>query len=281
LAAAAVVAFATPQAESIAEDLQQQTVRPDDTPNHIPEVVAVGYKQEAVPKDTTKAFDVVEEMPEYPGGTKAMMDYLMNNIKYPEDAMKKNIEGRVIASFVVDRDGNITEPRVVKSVYPSLDQEALRIVQAMPRWKPGKQSGKTVRVKYTLPIIFKLTGDKKGGESTQTETFKTFDVVEQMPEYPGGIEAMMQYLSQSVTYPKDAEKAQAEGRVIVTFVVDSDGSVVEPKVVKGVYPSLDQEALRVVQAMPKWTPGKQSGKAVRVKYTLPITFKLQGTNKKA
>ena len=104
---------------------------------------------------------------------------------------------------------------------------------------------------------------------------KVFDGVEQMPEYPGGIQALFEYLSQNVKYPADAEKQKVEGRVIATFVVETDGSISSIEVVKPAFPSLDAEAIRVLSGMPKWTPGKQSGKEVRVKYTVPINFNLK------
>lgn len=104
------------------------------------------------------AFDVVEEMPVYPGGMPAMMDFFYKNMKYPKEAFDAKQEGRVIAQFVVEKDGSITDAHIVKSVSPALDAEALRIVNAMPNWTPGRQNGKPVRVKYTVPISFKLTG---------------------------------------------------------------------------------------------------------------------------
>lgn len=100
--------------------------------------------------------------------------------------------------------------------------------------------------------------------------------VEEMPEFPGGAPKLLEYLSQNIRYPKDAEEAKKQGRVIVSFVVEKDGSISDAKVVKSVDPSLDAEALRVVNTMPNWIPGKQSGKAVNVKYSVPITFRLDG-----
>ena len=107
------------------------------------------------------AFDVVEQMPEYPGGPKALMEFLNNNVQYPAEAEKAGIQGRVIATFVVEKDGSISNAKVVKSVDPLLDAEALRVIDAMPNWKPGMQNGKVVRVKYTIPLSFHLDG---GGE---------------------------------------------------------------------------------------------------------------------
>ena len=107
------------------------------------------------------------------------------------------------------------------------------------------------------------------------EENKVFDVVEQMPSYPGGMGALMQYLSSHIKYPAIAEENGIQGRVICTFVVERDGSITDVKIAKSVDPSLDKEAMRVVSSMPKWIPGKQNGSAVRVKYTLPVTFRLQ------
>ena len=107
------------------------------------------------------------------------------------------------------------------------------------------------------------------------EENKVFDVVEQMPSYPGGMGALMQYLSSHIKYPVIAEENGIQGRVICTFVVERDGSITDVKIAKSVDPSLDKEAMRVVSSMPKWIPGKQNGSAVRVKYTLPVTFRLQ------
>lgn len=101
-------------------------------------------------------FMVVEQMPEFPGGIKELMDYLGTNVKYPENAMKKNVQGRVVVQFVVEKDGSLSEASVIRSIDPDLDAEALRVVQTMPKWKPGMQKGQAVRVKYTLPVSFKL-----------------------------------------------------------------------------------------------------------------------------
>lgn len=101
-------------------------------------------------------FMVVEDQPEFPGGTAALMEYLRNNIKYPAICRENNIQGKVIVTFVVNKDGAITDPEVVKSVNPSLDKEALRVISQMPNWKPGTQRGKPVRVKFNVPVSFQL-----------------------------------------------------------------------------------------------------------------------------
>ena len=105
---------------------------------------------------TQKVFDVVEVMPSFPGGQGALIQYLNSHVKYPVVAQENGIQGRVTISFVVERDGSITDVKVARSVDPSLDKEAARVVSSMPRWTPGKQNGSAVRVKFNVPVVFKL-----------------------------------------------------------------------------------------------------------------------------
>ena len=115
------------------------------------------HAQKTVVSQTNqKVFDTVEQMPEYPGGMQAMIAFLQTNMKYPEDAAKQKVEGRVMVQFIVDTDGSISDVHVAKQVFPSLDAEAIRVVQAMPKWTPGKEKGNVVRVKYNLPIVFRM-----------------------------------------------------------------------------------------------------------------------------
>ena len=170
-------------------------------------------------------FEVVEHMPEFTGGgMPALMEYLSKNIKYPEAAMKKGIQGRGIVQFVVEKDGSITNVKILRGVDPELDKEAVRVVSAMPKWKPGTQRGEAVRVRFTVPVMFRLTEDKipvkyapienKINElvvvgyapegTTVPEEGTIFEVVEQMPEYPGGMPAMMEFISKNIKYPAAA-----------------------------------------------------------------------------
>ena len=234
-------------------------------------------------------FQVVEEMPEFTGGMAECMKFLSKNIKYPTIAQENGVQGRVIVQFVVTKEGDITEAKVVRGVDPYLDAEALRVINSMPKWKPGKQNGEAVNVKYTIPVTFKLSSpdgevkevkDKDGktiGAGTQAKVDENgiHMVCEEMPEFPGGMRECMNFLGKNVKYPETAQKNGVQGRVIVQFVVNRDGSIAEPKVVRGVDPELDAEALRVISIMPKWKPGKQKGEAVRVKYTIPVMFRLQ------
>ena len=130
----------------------------------------------------------------------------------------------------------------------------------------SEETGQAVEIAYVPPTV----------EEEEVEEQEIFEVVEQMPEFPnGGMAGLMQYLSKNIKYPTIAQENGTQGRVTVQFVVNADGSIVDAKVIRGVDPYLDKEALRVINSMPKWKPGMQRGKAVRVKYTVPVMFRLQ------
>lgn len=129
----------------------------------------------------------------------------------------------------------------------------------------SEENNQAVEFKYVAPVV----------EEEEPEEAEIFMVVEEMPEFPGGMAECLKFLGKNIKYPTIAQENGVQGRVIVQFVVNQDGSIVDPVVVRSVDPYLDKEALRVIKTMPKWKPGKQRGKAVRVKYTVPVTFKLQ------
>ena len=117
-------------------------------------LATAGAQQTEKPCD--KVYDIVEVMPQFPGGQGELMKFLRNNIKYPAEAQKNKIEGRVIVTFVVNKKGRIIDPTVERSAHPLLDAEALRVVKRMPKWTPGRMNGEPVNVKYALPVTFKL-----------------------------------------------------------------------------------------------------------------------------
>ena len=186
VAAIAVTAFARPEISETAEELS--AVKVNDL-TAIVEAKAVKSTEEVVQvatalKDTAKpvevkyipvevteklqgtpVFEVVEQMPEYPGGIAASVEYIQKNMRYPEAAEKNGTQGRVTVQFIIDKEGNVTNPKVLRSVDKDLDAEAIRLVGAMPKWKPGMQKGKAVAVKYTLPVVFKL----ESGEITSSQ----------------------------------------------------------------------------------------------------------------
>lgn len=242
-------------------------------------------------------FEVVEHMPEFPnGGMGALMKYLNENMQYPASAKEKGMQGRVTLQFVVDKDGSISGTKVLRGVDADLDKEAIRLINNMPNWKPGTQGGQPVRVKYTVPVMFRLTSDDKkpeqeykpvNGQPSEVVAVANastppaepegvvFEVVENMPEFPGGMEGLMQYISRNIKYPVEAHKAGIQGRVMIQLIVDKEGNAGHAKIVQGTDSLLNAEALRIVSNMPKWKPGTQRGQAVNVKYTFPIMFKIQ------
>lgn len=191
VAAVAVVAFATPKAESLSKEIEHDSnalvnsvVRSmPGTAEHLTmstgEAGAAGMPAEAAAtetaatdslrgrvagvsagnsKDDGRVFDVVEEQPRYPGGTNALMTYLRDNIKYPAEAAKAGIQGKVIVQFVVGKDGTVRDVKPIRNISPELDAEAVRVVAAMPKWVPGYQRGEAVNVRYTLPVNFRMDG---------------------------------------------------------------------------------------------------------------------------
>lgn len=240
--------------------------------------------------DDPEVFEVVEQMPRFPnGGMPGLMQYLTENIRYPESAKQANIQGRVTVQFVVGKDGSIGNVSILRGVDEALDKEAIRVISAMPKWEPGMQRGEAVKVRYTVPVMFRLPKETKPyapvdkvGEVVVVGIPKdeakvdgeVLDVAEKMPEFPGGMSGLMQYLSQNIKYPAEARKNGTQGRVVVEVVINTEGRATHAKVTRSVGPSLDAEALRVINDMPAWKPGTKDGKPVNVKFSVPIMFRL-------
>jgi TonB family protein len=298
--------------------------------------------------DKDGVYQVIEKMPQFPGGEKALLEFISHNLKYPVDAQEKGIQGRIIVRFVVTKTGKVENVEIVRGLHPSLDKEGVRVVSSLPDWIPGEQKGEKVSVYYVLPITYRLEGntkpqaldptkkpliildgeivandfsfatinkdsissvdviraDKKDklyeiaqkfsantengviiivtkkharlkipGEVLSTDE-KVYDVIEQMPLFPGGEKALLNYIAKNLKYPVEAQKKGIQGRVILRFVVASSGKTTRVEVMRSLSPVLDKEAVRVVESLPDWTPGKQNGVNVNVYYTLPISFRL-------
>ena len=233
-----------------------------------------------------EVYEVVEKMPKFPdGGMSGLMKYLSANIRYPEAAHKAGTQGRVTVQFVVGKDGSIGDVSILRGVDPALDAEAIRVISGMPKWKPGTQKGEPVNVKYTVPVMFRLTPEpvEKIDEMIVVGyrnpdapvTGEVYETVDKMPEFPGGMTGLMQHLSKNIRYPAEAHTNNIQGRVVVSVIINTEGKVTNAKIVQGVAPSLDAEALRVTGTMPDWIPGTKDGKPVNVKYTFPVVFRLQ------
>jgi TonB family protein len=243
---------------------------------------STGTKDQATIVDTTKKSDIifasVEQLPEFPGGIEGFVKFLNSNIQYPKAAKDNNIQGRVICTFIVEKDGALSGTKVVKSVGYGIDEESVRVLNLSPKWKPGIQNHRKVRVQYSVPINFTLAGaDKRVSENSIRDTSKpdkVYDAVEQLPGFPGGIEALGKFLASNIKYPKTAREKGIQGRVICSFVIETDGSLSNIIVARGVSKELDEEAIRVLKQSPSWIPGTQNGRKVRVQYSVPISYSL-------
>jgi TonB family protein len=214
---------------------------------------------------------VAEKMPEFPGGQAEMQKYVQQNLVYPELARQKGISGTVAVRFVVKADGQVDNIEVLRSVGGGCDEEAVRVVRSMPRWSPGVQNKRAVPVYFTIPIRFNLTTPAEPQNTSATEPLLA---AEKMPEFPGGQAEMFKYIQQNLVYPEIARQKGISGTVAVRFVVKTDGQVDNIEVTRGIGGGCDQEAMRVIRSMPRWTPGMHDGKIVAVYFILPVKFKL-------
>ena len=224
--------------------------------------------------------------PKFPEGEQALMAFLAKNINYPPKAAEAGIQGRVIVRIDLDAQGNITKTKITQSVHPLLDAEALRIVSLMPQWEPATENGRPKTSTVHIPVHFLITSEKSD-TSAQNEDDTEIDlpvkskdgtvyqIADEMPEFPGGMEAMTQYFAHNIKYPKEAIEAKISGRVVVKFTVTKEGAISNAAIIRSVHPVLDEEALRLVNSMPSWQAGKQDGKPVAVEYSLPILFRGQ------
>lgn len=226
---------------------------------------ASGFASDTV--SDTEIFINPHQMPQFPGGERALMKFLQENVKYPPEAVKDSIQGRVVVKFIVDSLGYVGKIEVVRSVHELLDEEAVRVCKALPRFAPGRILGKAVSVWYTLPVTFKLQ-DKLEPEKPKD--------VEVKAEFPGGEEALSQFLKDHIKYPPKAAKKKIQGRVEVEFMVDKTGKVSDVRVVNSVNKDLDREALRVCGLLPDFIPATVNGEPVEVLFKLPIRFKIPG-----
>ena len=218
-------------------------------------------------------FTAVEYEPEFPGGMEKFHNYLGQNLQYPDQARNKNIRGQVFISFVVNRDGSLTDVHISRGLSTEIDAEAIRLIKNSPMWKSGMQNGRHVRVAYTLPIPFPFPRDESSAKAQRSDADSlTFTPVEKEPEFLGGLEKFFKFLTNNLHYPDQARENNVQGKVIVSFVVERDGTLTDVKVSRGLGSGCDEEAVRVLRASPKWKPGMQNGRPVRVAYTMPISF---------
>lgn len=227
------------------------------------------------PEQGDKVYEVfVDVRPTFPGGDKKLMEWISQQLQYPQNAYDSHIQGRVIVQFLVKEDGSVGDAKIIRSVYPSLDEEALRVVRTLPTFHPAILDGKAVEYWFTIPIVFRLEDDLKSHEAPSTNSDENkiiYQAVEQMPEFPGGQAAMLKFIADNLKYPTGMTD-DSQGRVRVKFYVDTLGHVCDPQIVRGLDSALDREVLRVVRLFPEFIPGQHEGKKVNVYMDLPIRF---------
>lgn len=220
----------------------------------------------------------VEQRPQFPGGDEALVNFIKENLKYPLASFEAGIEGRVTIRFVISKEGAVTDVMVIRGLDSLCDQEAMRVVKMMPTWTPGRQSGKLVPVYYTLPVVYKLqrgTIREKTMLDSAILAGRPVYSVEVMPHFPGGEKAMQKFIKKNLRYPEFDAKKGIHGQTLIRFIVTQTGKITDVRIIHSLSPGCDAEAVRVVKLMPKWKPGTQKGKQVKVYYTLPFEFKLK------
>ncbi|MDE6638064.1 MAG: energy transducer TonB [Muribaculaceae bacterium] len=235
-----------------------------------------------------------DSRPQFPGDEDFMENYhewIDKHMIYPKKALDKGIEGIVSVEFTVCTDGSIKDITIYnengrKPVDESLKQETIRLFESMPRWTPATYKGQAVNSREWRIVRFKLPQNKPQTDNHQPATkqiaeerrapeyFYDMKSIPVAPIFKGGSQGLDKWIQEHIQYPADAAKAKIEGRVIVEFTIDKNGSVTNPRIVRGVNDVFNNEALRVIKSLPRWTPGYAHGKPANTRYTYPVTFKL-------
>jgi protein TonB len=252
--------------------------------------------------DNSRVYDAVEQPAVPKGGPQGYADYLASHQRYPTAAMQAKQEGTVMVTFVVEKSGSIGEVEVKQPVAPLLDAEAMRVIKSAPKWTPAHQKGKVVRQRVTVPVSFVLAegsgevvevptaGAAKPGQplppGAVAATPGTTSVVgtapngaaiirpEKSAQPVGGNAAFFSWIAANQKYPDLARKRKIQGKVPVEFTVQPDGSLTDVRVVQKHGSGLDEEAVRLIKAAPKWEPAIYQGKPIKQKMALPVLFQL-------
>jgi TonB family protein len=279
LSAILIIAIASCSGSRKATKTKTEIAPPSPPPPPPPPPPPVQNKTIVKEEAPIEVFTIVEEMPQFPGGDAAINKFIIDNLKYPQAAKDKGIQGKVMVKFVVTANGNVDQVELLKGVEPSLDNEAIRVVKMLPPLQPGKQGGKVVNVWYVIPIAFVLSPSDQISSSSQRPSRYVvqgndtiYTSLKEMPQFPGGQAAFTKFKSDNIKYPVDARKAGFGGTVSIAFIVEKDGSLTDLAISSGVCPSIDAEALRVAKLMPEWVPGKENGRAVKARSNIIFQF---------
>jgi TonB family protein len=200
----------------------------------------------------------VDQLPTFPGGQQALFVFLAENLNAPVSPQANKTLGQVVVKFVVFKDGTVGNIGIMKSLAPAEDEEAMRVVKAMPKWIPGKLKGEDVNVEMGIPIRFDFLA-----EATFVKGKLICEGVDKVAIFPDGGEALMKYIVQNLEYPQAAKHDKIQGDVLVQFFIEKDGRVTQPIVTRGLDASIEKEILRLFAKMPKWEPSRLNGEPVR------------------
>jgi len=217
------------------------------------------------------------------GGSNEMINFIVNTLQFPQEAIDNNISGLVVYMFVVEPDGTLSNFELVHRAHPLLEKEALRILKAMPPWSPAQHNGRRVRSEAYVPMFFQyVPGAFTGGgrhdfsrRNLEVLNQPIFTIVDKMPEFASGADIAC-FISRVLRYPQEALQAGIQGRVICSFIVGYDGAISNIEVISG-DEALREEAIRIISVMPRWTPGERNGQRVNVRMLLPIDFVIEAT----
>lgn len=233
-----------------------------------------------------KTYTYVEQMPQLPGGggSAAVVSAIQSRVIYPPEALRKQLQGRVFVGFTVGPDGLVHGAKIVKGIGAGCDEAVLAAVQQLPRFIPGKQAGRPVAVSFTVPVTFRLTAPAPTTLSTDS-IGRVYTSVERMPQLPGGggREAINRAIYKELRYPEYAVRQGIEGIAMVNFIVDKNGDVRNVRILRSIGGGCDEELVRAVQKLPRFTPGYDHSNSVDVAITTSITFSIEnfGTTKDA
>ncbi|AMM51544.1 hypothetical protein TH61_10670 [Rufibacter sp. DG15C] len=227
-------------------------------------------------EDTSRVYNFVEKMPEFPGGQDALYQYLNSSFQYPASLQHDNTATTIQFSFTVGATGKVHDLKKVKGVHPLVDAEFARVLQNMPAWTPGQQNGKARRVKYTLP--YKIPGTPLPEANASAPEEKIYIATEVAPAFPGGNKDLTSYLKKNFKPTMQLTDKVMEGTIILSVIINKDGSVrkEETKILKGMGYGMDERMVTVMNSLPSFAPAKQNGENVVYKMVLPIKVDAKG-----
>jgi protein TonB len=237
-------------------------------------------KLKAPKPDADEIYDSVGQPAVPVGGVETYAQYLADNQRYPTAALQRGVQGTVPVTFVVEKTGVISNVTVAQPLDPELDQEAVRLIKGGPKWTAAQHRGAKVRQRVTIPVSFAIPAAEPGATAATATAGVAAPsgatlVKPDEPARPvGGTEAFFTWVQENQKYPVLARQRKVEGRVMMEFIVEKDGSLVEPKVIKRLGSGLDEEALRLIKMAPKWTPARYKGQPMKQKMVLPVVFQL-------